>query len=86
MSADKFLNLAVQTIKEAQESQRESIHQAAELIARSVLDGGMMHVFGAGRYHILAEEMFYRAGGLVPVNPILDPNFMLYGPPRVKSF
>lgn len=85
MSADKFFNLAIETIEEVRESQRESILQAAELIATSILDGGMVHVFGAGHSHILAEEMFYRAGGLVPVNAVLDPNFMLHVPPMKGS-
>lgn len=85
MSADKYFEQAVETIKMVQESQRESIHHAAELITNSILGGGMLHVFGAGHSHILAEEMFYRAGGLVPVNPILDPNFMFYGPPMKGS-
>lgn len=85
MSADTFFSLAIGTLKEVQESQQEGIHQAAELITTSILDGGMVHVFGACHSHILAEEMFYRAGGLVPVNPILDPNFMLSEPPMKGS-
>lgn len=80
MSMDKYFDQAIEAMEAVQESQRENIRQAAELITATILDGGMLHVFGAGHSHILAEEMFYRAGGLVPVNAILDPNFMLYGP------
>jgi uncharacterized phosphosugar-binding protein len=35
-------------------------------------------VFGTGHSHMLAEELFYRAGGLVPVNAILDSTLMLH--------
>jgi uncharacterized phosphosugar-binding protein len=33
-------------------------------------------VFGSGHSHIISEEAFFRAGGLAPVNPILDPRFL----------
>jgi uncharacterized phosphosugar-binding protein len=39
----------------------------------------MIHVFGCGHSHLMAEEAFWRAGGLVPVHPILDPNLTLLG-------
>lgn len=32
-----------------------------------------MHAFGTGHSSLLAQELFYRAGGLVAINPILDP-------------
>ena len=36
-----------------------------------------MHTFGTGHSHLLAEEPFYRAGGLAPVNPIQDDRITL---------
>ena len=38
----------------------------------------MLHVFGTGHSHILAEEAFYRAGGLAAINPILDRRLMFF--------
>jgi uncharacterized phosphosugar-binding protein len=38
----------------------------------------LLHVFGTGGHsYIAGEEVFYRAGGLVPVNSILDPGVSL---------
>ena len=54
-----------------------SIAQAAEAWARCILDGGVLHTFGTGHGHLLAEELFHRAGGLAGVNPILDPGVMM---------
>ena len=31
-------------------------------------NGGLLHVIGAGHSAMLGEELFYRAGGLAPVN------------------
>ena len=42
--------------------------------------GGLLHVFGCGHSQMYAMEVFYRAGGLVPVNAILTP--CLVGIPR----
>lgn len=54
------------------------IDAAAALIARSLADGGSLHAFGSGHSHMLAEELFYRAGGLVRVKPILFEGLMLH--------
>jgi uncharacterized phosphosugar-binding protein len=52
--------------------QAASITAAGHLVATAVADGGVVHVFGAGHSHMMAEEAFFRAGGLAAVNPILD--------------
>ena len=40
--------------------------------------GGLIYTFGTGHSHILAEEVFYRAGGFAPVYPVLDDALMLH--------
>jgi uncharacterized phosphosugar-binding protein len=66
--------------------EREHLLQAARLLADSLVfedeRDRVIHVFGAGHSHLLAEEMFWRAGGLVPIHPILDPNLTPLGGPR----
>jgi len=52
--------------------QAGNIRRAAELVSRAIASGGIVHVFGSGHSHLIAEEAFYRAGGLAAVNPILD--------------
>lgn len=37
-----------------------------------------MYLFGCGHSHILTEEVFYRAGGLAPIYPILHEPLMLH--------
>ena len=60
------------------ESQKEAMEEAARQIARCVLSGGMVYTFGTGHGHLLALEIFYRAGGMVRVCPILDERLMLH--------
>lgn len=50
----------------------------ASLMADALETGHVIHTFGSGHSHMLAEEMFYRAGGLVRVKPILFEGLMLH--------
>jgi len=62
----------------AEEKNAQTIEIVSERIAESIAAGGVLHAFGTGHGHMLAEEIFYRAGGLVPVNAILDSTLMLH--------
>lgn len=68
-------------IKEQLESQFEeegsNIEKAAEYCAQSVMKDRLIHVFGCGHSQMFAMEVFYRAGGLVQVNPLLIPHMAL---------
>ncbi|MGO8720598.1 MAG: sugar isomerase domain-containing protein [Acidobacteriaceae bacterium] len=52
------------------------IRDAGGIIASAIASGGILHTFGSGHSHMISEEAFYRAGGLAPVNPILDPRLL----------
>ena len=47
-------------------------------MADAIAAGGAIHAFGSGHSHMLAEELFYRAGGLVRVRPMLFEGLMLH--------
>jgi len=57
----------IQVVKE-QESAR--IKEVAQIIVQRLQKGGIIQLFGCGHSQLLAQEAFYRAGGLVPVRPI----------------
>lgn len=61
------------------EEQGPRIEAAANLMAKSIAEGGMVHVFGSGHSHMMAEEVFYRAGGLWAFNAMLDINLTSFG-------
>jgi uncharacterized phosphosugar-binding protein len=74
-------------IKKVEQTNEEKIKDAAGLIAGTIKDGGVLHVFASGHSHMLMEELFYRAGGLVPINPIFEPSLMLnHGAVKSSSF
>lgn len=64
------------------DEEKAGIEKAAEYCAGSVCSGRVIHVFGCGHSQMFAMEVFYRAGGLVPVNALLIPHMALF--PKAK--
>jgi uncharacterized phosphosugar-binding protein len=67
------------------ETQRSGLIQAAEKMAETTQRDQRIFLFGTGHSHLLAEEGFYRAGGLANVVPILSEHFMLHHLPGLGS-
>lgn len=59
-------------------TQLGSIEKAARLVANALESGKQVYAFGTGHSHMLAEELFYRAGGLVNIRPMLETSLMLH--------
>lgn len=60
------------------DTQREPIARAARRCAEAIAEDRYLYVIGTGGHsYIACEEMFWRAGGLVPVYPIMDPGLSL---------
>jgi uncharacterized phosphosugar-binding protein len=79
---DRYFSLVITLLARLRESQRAAVAAAAEAIAASLAADGIVHLFGTGHSHMLAEEVFYRAGGLLPVQAMLDPAVVLSGGAR----
>jgi uncharacterized phosphosugar-binding protein len=60
-------------------TQATAIETAASWMADSLAAGGVVHLFGSGHSHMIAEEVFHRAGSLLPLNPMLDANLTFLG-------
>lgn len=71
-----LLNYAkyVQDVVEQIDGEAEAIGRAAELVADAIERDELVHVIGPGGHSNMAvEEVLWRAGGLAPINAILDP-------------
>jgi uncharacterized phosphosugar-binding protein len=71
-AAQDYLQRVGQLIGELIDTQGTAISAAADLLASAIEKGGLVHVFGPGHSHIIAEEAFNRTGGLACINPIVD--------------
>lgn len=74
---EKYFDHVSGMINDVKNSQGESIEQTARILAKTIESGGIIHTFGTGHSTLLAQEIFCRAGGIVPVNAILDSSFLL---------
>jgi uncharacterized phosphosugar-binding protein len=74
----QYLETAGGGISRLADREWANIRAAAELLADAIEGGGHLHAFGSGHSHMLAEEIFYRAGGLAGVRPILYGPLMLH--------
>jgi uncharacterized phosphosugar-binding protein len=59
-------------ILETVSSQETQIQQAADIFARSILAGRMVHLFAAGHSRIMVEEMWPRYGSFPGFHPIVE--------------
>jgi uncharacterized phosphosugar-binding protein len=60
------------------ETQSAAMATAQQWIAETWRADGLVYITGSGHSHMIAEEVFYRAGGAAPVQAILDPALMLH--------
>lgn len=58
--------------------QEEVLDQAASVIAESIKNDGILHVFGCGHSQMFGEELCFRTGGLGAVNAIMTPHYGIY--------
>jgi len=79
MREESYIEKLVELLGRLLPDQRDRIDAAADIVARSMLSGGVIHIFGTGHSSLVAQEAFMRAGGLLPVNAILDERVLLSG-------
>jgi len=74
----QYYQSVTELIRRVYENEQESIHLAGEAVADQVEKGNLIHVVGTGGHSFMgAEELMWRAGGLVPIAPIFDPGISL---------
>lgn len=68
-----YLETIVSTLEKIRREQGENIHQAATLMADAIRDDRLIHVYAGGGHTTLAMgEMFFRAGGLANIDPLME--------------
>ncbi len=77
-AVNRYHSMVMKVLDDIERSERPKIEEAAALVFECIEGDGIVHAFGTGHSHILVEEMFYRAGGLVPVNPVFVSSLMLH--------
>lgn len=71
-SLKAYHHLITRILGQIAEEEGEKILTASEWVRDAVLRGGVLHLFGSGHSELIAREAKGRAGGLAPVNVIID--------------
>nr|MBO4518029.1 SIS domain-containing protein [Clostridia bacterium] len=74
----EFFDVAVRLLKEADEFNERNIDAVSDLFADCIKNDGIIYMFGCGHSGLIAQDCFYRAGGLANVQPIFVPELMLH--------
>jgi uncharacterized phosphosugar-binding protein len=89
MSSSNGIDRYLQAVKELEtrviENQRKRLSEVAQQMAETTRRDQRIFLFGTGHSHMLAEEGFYRAGGLANVVPMLVEHLMLHQLPSLGS-
>lgn len=72
-------------LQQAEQRDGGAVAEAAQLIASAIADGRVLYVFGPSHAGILAQDLFYRAGGLAAVEPIMPAGLMLNERPVTRT-
>lgn len=74
-----FLDTVISSLKEVEETQADAIEAAAVLMAAAIEQDKLIHVYaGGGHTTLCMGEMFFRAGGLACINPMMETGLSVF--------
>jgi len=76
--AQAYLSTVHDLLRRIESAEAEHVEAAARLLTERIAEDRLVHVYGPGGHSNLAtQEVFFRAGGLMHVNAILDEGTLL---------
>lgn len=74
-----YLDTAIANLKKVKDEQAENIKKAAALMADAIANDRLINVYGGGGHTTLPMgEMFFRAGGLANINPLMETGLSVF--------
>lgn len=74
-----YLESTIAVLRRIEREQGPNIEKAAELMAGAIAADRLIHVYGGGGHTTLVMgEMFFRAGGLANINPIMETGLSVF--------
>jgi len=74
-----YLDATIALMQKIEVEQRENIEKAADLMVGAIAADRLIHVYGGGGHTTLVMgEMFFRAGGLANINPIMETGLSVF--------
>ena len=74
-----YFEKLMDNFRKVNETQEDNIKKAAELMCNAIADDRLISVYGGGGHTTLCMgEMFFRAGGLSNINPIMETGLSVF--------
>lgn len=70
--AADYLATIRDVLRRVEQTQGDAIERAAQICARSIASGGLVHVFGSGHSRMIVEELWPRYGSFPGFHPIVE--------------
>ncbi len=86
ITMDVFFSSLSDLLAKLKQKETGNIEKAAHIVAASLAQDGVVHVFGSGHSYGFGVEMTGRPGSLVPVHNISSDDFVLNGKYSWKEF
>lgn len=80
MSLQYFKRIS-EILSQVEAAEASAMEQTKDLLVEAIEKHRSIYIFGASHAGILVQEMFYRAGGLMSINPIFGKEIMLDNEP-----
>ena len=74
----EYANIVIKLIKKTDKVNINSVKEVSKLITDCIKNDGIIYMFGCGHSALIAQDCFYRAGGLANIQPIFVPELMLH--------
>lgn len=81
----RYFGEVQQLLARAASEQSETMESVAALFANTVQRGNTIFITGCSHSSIFAQEVFYRAGGFLLMNPLFLPGMTLETPPVTRT-
>ncbi len=75
---DEFMAKVAEALEKIRLTQKAAIEEAGRFVAETIKKDGMVRPMGTGHSHLVATEMYQRAGGLACVAPLMEGNLMMH--------
>jgi len=74
----EYLTKITDILCRIEDEEKQVMQCAARIVADTIINDGLIFVFGCGHSHLPGLDTFYRAGGLANVSAMLDTDLMLH--------
>ncbi len=73
----RYINKIKELISNIEDIEFSNMNKCTNILVEAILNNKSIYTFGASHAGIISEELFYRAGGLMLINPIFAKELML---------